>query len=82
MTDYESVDFFTDESLVPDPYPFFDHLRSKCPVTPTSQFGVLAVTGHEEALAVYKDPHSPRVSLSQARSQGCPSAPAVTTSQS
>ena len=56
MTDYESVDFFTDESLVPDPYPFFDHLRSKCPVTPTSQFGVLAVTGHEEALAVYKDP--------------------------
>jgi NADP-dependent 3-hydroxy acid dehydrogenase YdfG len=56
VTDYESVDFFTDESLVPDPYPFFDHLRSKCPVTPTSQFGVLAVTGHEEALAVYKDP--------------------------
>jgi cytochrome P450 len=56
VTDYESVDFFTDESLVPDPYPFFDHLRSKGPVTPTSQFGVLAVTGHEEALAVYKDP--------------------------
>ena len=55
MTDYESVDFFTDEALVPDPYPFFDHLRSKCPVTPTSQFGVLAVTGHEEAVAVYKD---------------------------
>ncbi len=56
MTDYDSVDFFTDESLVPDPYPFFDHLRSKCPVTPTSQFAVLAVTGHEEAMAVYKDP--------------------------
>ena len=56
MTDYDSVDFFTDESLVPDPYPFFDHLRSKCPVSPTSQFNVLAVTGYEEALAVYKDP--------------------------
>ena len=56
VTDFESVDFFTDESLVPDPYPYFDHLRSKCPVTPASQFEVLAVTGHEEALAVYKDP--------------------------
>ena len=56
MTDYDSVDFFTDESLVPDPYAFFDHLRSKCPVSPTSQFNVLAVTGYGEALAVYKDP--------------------------
>ena len=56
MTDFETVDFFTDESLVPDPYPYFDYLRSKCPVAPASKFEVLAVTGHEEALAVYKDP--------------------------
>ena len=56
MTDFEAVDFFTDESLVPDPYPYFDYLRSKCPVAPATQFGVLAVTGHQEALAVYKDP--------------------------
>jgi cytochrome P450 len=56
MTDFETVDFFTDESLVPNPYPYFDYLRSKCPVTPASPFNVLAVTGHEEALAVYKDP--------------------------
>ncbi len=56
MTDYESVDFFTDESLVPNPYPYFDHLRSKCPVTLATPFNVLAVTGHEEAMAVYKDP--------------------------
>ncbi|MFL6084729.1 MAG: cytochrome P450 [Mycobacterium sp.] len=56
MTDFETVDFFTDESLVPDPYPYFDYLRSKCPVAPASPYGVLAVTGYEEALAVYKDP--------------------------
>ena len=56
MTDFETVDFFTDESLVPDPYPYFDHLRSKCPVALATQFGVYAVTGYEEALAVYKDP--------------------------
>lgn len=56
MTDFETVDFFTDESLIPDPYPYFDHLRSKCPVTTATPFNVLAVTGYEEALAVYKDP--------------------------
>lgn len=56
MTDFETVDFFTDESLVPDPYPYFDHLRSKCPVVQATPFNVLAVTGYDEALAVYKDP--------------------------
>jgi cytochrome P450 len=56
VTDFETVDFFTDESLVPDPYPYFDYLRSKCPVVSATPFGVLAVTGYEEALEVYKDP--------------------------
>lgn len=32
MSDFESVDFFTDPSLIPDPYPYFDDLRSRCPV--------------------------------------------------
>jgi cytochrome P450 len=56
VTDFDTVDFFTDESLVPDPYPYFDHLRSKCPVAEATPFNVLAVTGYDEALAVYKDP--------------------------
>ncbi|MDT5243265.1 MAG: hypothetical protein QOD36_641, partial [Mycobacterium sp.] len=56
MTDFEEVDYFTDASLVPDPYPYFDHLRSKCPVAQATPFNVLAVTGYDEALAVYKDP--------------------------
>jgi cytochrome P450 len=56
VTDFETVDFFTDETLVPDPYPYFDHLRSKCPVSQATPFGVLAVTGYDEALAVYKNP--------------------------
>jgi cytochrome P450 len=56
VTDFEVADFFTDETLVPDPYPYFDHLRSKCPVAQATPFNVLAVTGYEEALAVYKDP--------------------------
>jgi cytochrome P450 len=56
LSDFESVDFFTDASLIPDPYPYFDHLRQRCPVLPQSQAGVVAITGHQEALAVYKDP--------------------------
>lgn len=56
MTDFDTVDYFTDESLVPDPYPYFDHLRAKCPVAQATPFNVVAVTGYDEALAVYKNP--------------------------
>lgn len=55
MSDFDSVDYFSDQSLVPDPYPYFDHLRSKCPVSRESPYGVMAVTGHKEACTVYKD---------------------------
>ncbi len=54
--DFETVDYFFDQSLVPDPYPYYDYLRSQCPVRPATPHGVLAVTGHAEALAAYKDP--------------------------
>ena len=56
MTDYDSVDFFADTSLLEDPYPYFDHLRSKCPVLPTPHHGVVAVSGYEEASEVYLNP--------------------------
>ncbi|MEB3068713.1 cytochrome P450 [[Mycobacterium] vasticus] len=56
MSDFDSIDFFTDQSLIPDPYPYFDHLRAKCPMVHEPHQGVLAVTGHAEALAVYRDP--------------------------
>jgi cytochrome P450 len=55
VTDFETVDFFADQSLIPDPYPYFDDLRSKCPVLDQPHQGVMAVTGHQEALAVYRD---------------------------
>ncbi|KUI38487.1 cytochrome [Mycobacterium sp. IS-1496] len=56
MSDFETVDYFTDMSLIPDPYPYFDYLRAKCPVQRATPYGVMAVTGHQEALAAYKDP--------------------------
>ncbi|WP_036567552.1 cytochrome P450 [Nocardia sp. BMG51109] len=55
MADFDSVDYFTDPSLVPDPHPYFDHMRAKCPVAQESHHGVYAVTGYEEAAEVLKD---------------------------
>lgn len=55
MSDFETVDFFHDESLVADPYPYFDFLRNRCPVTREPTHDVMMVTGYEEAVAVYND---------------------------
>ena len=56
MSTYESIDFFNDESLVADPYPYFDELRDAAPVLPLPHLGVVAVTGYDEAVEVYRDP--------------------------
>ena len=55
MPEYDQVDFFSDESLLEDPYPYFDHLRSKCPVTALPVHGVVAVSGYDEAADVYRE---------------------------
>ena len=55
MSDYETVDFFMDESLIEDPYPYFEYLRSKCPVVATPHYGVVAVSGYDEATEVYRN---------------------------
>ncbi|KPM54035.1 cytochrome [Frankia sp. CcI49] len=55
MTDWKTIDFFNDESLVENPYPYFDDLRATCPVLPLPHLGVVAVTGYAEATEVYRD---------------------------
>jgi cytochrome P450 len=55
---FVTVDFFTDPSLIEDPYPYFDHLRSRGPVCRLPQRGVVAVSGYDEAVAVYRDPET------------------------
>jgi cytochrome P450 family 150 subfamily A5 len=55
VSDSDAIDFFTDESLVADPYPYFDALRDGCPVRPESHHDVVMVTGYDEAIAVYHD---------------------------
>ena len=55
MRDWRTTDFFFDDSLVEDPYPYFEALRAECPVLPLPHHGVVAVTGYDEAHEVYRD---------------------------
>jgi cytochrome P450 len=54
MTGDEPRNWFADESLAQDPYPFLAGLRSQCPVQPTPHHDVVAVTGYEEASEVLR----------------------------
>ncbi len=53
MPEYDDIDFFRGDELISDPYPYFDHLRSGCPVQREPKHGVVMVTGYEEAVSVY-----------------------------
>ena len=55
MTDLDNRNFFTDQDLVTDPYGYFDHLRSQCPVHPEPHHNVMMITGYGEAIEVYND---------------------------
>lgn len=54
MADWKTIDYFSDEGLVEDPYPYFEQLRAQCPVLHLPHLGVVAVTGYEEASDVYR----------------------------
>ena len=56
MADFDQVDFFSDASLLEDPYPYFEHLRAQCPLTPLPHHGVVAISGLDEASDIYRDP--------------------------
>lgn len=55
MSEFDNIDFFQGRELVDDPYPYFDYLRSQCPVKSEPHHGVTMVTGYEEAVSVYAD---------------------------
>jgi cytochrome P450 len=53
--DFEAMDFFRDDGLVADPYPYFEALRERCPVRREPHHGVVMVTGYDEAVEVFHD---------------------------
>jgi cytochrome P450 len=56
VTDFDALDFFRDnDTLIADPYPYFEHLRNRCPVEREPHHDVVMVTGYEEAIEVYHD---------------------------
>lgn len=55
MVDFDSNRFFTDESLIADPYGYYAEQRSQCPVRVDPGNGMVAVTGYDETMAVYVD---------------------------
>lgn len=54
--DPTEVDFFTDEAVAAKAEPYFDHLLATEPVHLEPRYGVVMVTGYEEALEVYLQP--------------------------
>ncbi|WP_309500308.1 cytochrome P450 [Streptomyces shenzhenensis] len=56
--DIDAIDFFRDDTTVADPYPYFDALRARCPVTREPHHGVMMVTGYDEAAQVAQDPQT------------------------
>lgn len=55
VSEYGELDFFRDERLVENPYPYYEALRERCPVTREDHYGVTMVTGWDEAVAVLND---------------------------
>jgi cytochrome P450 len=55
MSGFDATDFFTDQSLVNDPFPFFEYLRSLSPVHREPHHGVVVVTGYDEAAEVFRN---------------------------
>lgn len=53
MSNLENLDFFTDKSLVDDPYDYYDAIRS-CPIWREPKHGVVMVSGYDEAVAVQR----------------------------
>lgn len=58
VSNFDTIDWFTDGSLVADPFPYFEHLRARCPVAPLPHHGVVAVTGYDEASELWRHPET------------------------
>lgn len=55
MTDYAHADVFTDNAIAQKPFDYFEYLRAQGPITPLGYRNVIAVTGYDEGVSIYKD---------------------------
>jgi hypothetical protein len=54
----EEPDFYLDPEVSQDPYPFYERMRSQCPVLLERYHQSILVSGYAETIAVAKDSHS------------------------
>lgn len=50
--DPDAIDFFRDDAVVADPYPYLHAMRARCPITREPHHNVMMVTGWDEACEV------------------------------
>jgi cytochrome P450 len=55
MSDHVDVDFFRDQKVLADPYPYYAFLGEEGPLYREPHHGVVIVTGYEEARSIYQD---------------------------
>lgn len=55
MNDMRMVNYFTDRSILEDPYPYYEFVRQQGPVWREPHYGAFVVTGCEEIAAIYRD---------------------------
>lgn len=53
--DYDSIDFFRDNTFVRDPFPYFEHLRARGSVVREPHHDVVMVTGWDEITRIHSD---------------------------
>ena len=47
--EFSELDFFRGTELIENPYPYYEALRERCPVTRESHHDVTMITGWDEA---------------------------------
>lgn len=55
MGDFATADIFSDNSIAQNPFPYFDYLRAKGPVTADPNRNVVHVTGYAEGLEIFRN---------------------------
>lgn len=58
MVDLASVDFFSDTTVLEDPFPFYEFVRQQGPIWREPHYGAFIVTGYDEISGIYKDPET------------------------
>lgn len=55
IEDFDAIDFFRDPAFIPDPYPYFEYLRSEGAAPREPHHGIVMVTDYEDCIAVLHD---------------------------